>query len=375
MYRSCVRTRRNGFKLIEFLAVIAIIVLFIGLALPAVQQIRMAANRVKCASHLKHLTLAVQNASSIHGHLPPLFNYWNPDRDNLPAGWSDPEAYGGRYGSIFYHLLPFIEEADLYDTTKFAPPTFYTTGVNAGTEEVGAGAGKVPIYVCPSDWSSISGRVATRDSGQRWGVGNYAANYLVFGNPGIAAEATLPVNPYLIFNGATKFPKDIPDGTSKTILFTERLARCSNGSAMGGSLWGYLPSFGPPPEPNLSYNFAPTVGYDPNVQAVLAATLGSTGFFYPALYQSQPAEGDCDPFAASSPHPENTINVGMGDGSVRAMSLKANVNYAILNNQNGVISTNVSWKSALTPSKQLLLRKPAETPADVDFLDSDWNDQ
>jgi hypothetical protein len=80
----------------------------------------------------------------------PLFNYGNSDRDNLPAGWPDPEPYNGRYGSVFYHLLPYLEEADLYNPAQSPAPIFYATGASAGTEVAGAGGGKVPIYVCPS---------------------------------------------------------------------------------------------------------------------------------------------------------------------------------------------------------------------------------
>src|SRR5215213_60721 len=117
---------RSAFTLIELLVVIAIIAILIGLLLPAVQKIREAANRMQCQNSLKQLGLGAHNYESANGYLPPGFLGSFPTATPYGADSSYPgTGYDGQGVGVLVHLLPYVEQDNLYRMLTADTPADY----------------------------------------------------------------------------------------------------------------------------------------------------------------------------------------------------------------------------------------------------------
>ncbi|PQO34899.1 DUF1559 domain-containing protein [Bremerella cremea] len=130
-------SRRAGFTLVELLVVIAIIGVLIALLLPAVQQAREAARRMQCTNNLKQIGLAFHNFQDTYGHLP--YGARDGNENSSPDTCCSSHVVSG--WSWLYHILPFIEQQNIYNLGDVNNPS--------GTEKI-VSQSAVESYYCPS---------------------------------------------------------------------------------------------------------------------------------------------------------------------------------------------------------------------------------
>ena len=143
-------TKRRGFTLVELLVVIAIIGVLIGLLLPAVQAAREAARRSTCSNKLKQMGLGMHSyadkvARGGDNFFPP--QIFIRGTSGATAGKNALSGTTASGWSAFVQIMPYAEEANLYNTIKAATSggLFQDFALN-GT----AITNKIDWAICPS---------------------------------------------------------------------------------------------------------------------------------------------------------------------------------------------------------------------------------
>jgi len=319
--------RWRGFTLIELLVVIAIIAVLVGLLLPAIQKVREAANRLASQNNLKQIGIAVHNMNGTYGRCASAVG-------GYPIG-NDPSwgtAYQpSHYGTMQYFLLPFLEQDNVYNSTK---GNSYTSNA-------------VPkVFVGPNDPTMP----ANYQTWSNRGANSYASNWHAF-RGGWDEDWQ--------YGGHSKIPDQFPDGTSNTIGFFERYAICgvpgtTTGVTYVQHIWGEDgQNCGPYAE--VSSRQGPNSRYSPTWWAFYSLSM-NTGSYnhtnpppgYPLNYitlpQTKVPQTQCDPRRVQALS-AGGIQVLLVDGSVRSVTTDI---------------TQTTWAYAITPD-------------DGQILGSDWN--
>src|SRR5262249_10605793 len=151
-----------------------------------------AAARIKCANNLKQLGVAAHHYHDVHEHLPPGIGYYPPA--------------AGPFGSYFFHLLPYVEQENLYRSSlgsvPFPAPDGPTAVYYPGNK--GVYSRSVPIFLCPSD-PSVGPNDSVTVNGFSFGASCYGSNALVVGDNDIT---TMPFRTNA--QGKTRIPAHIP---------------------------------------------------------------------------------------------------------------------------------------------------------------------
>lgn len=208
---------RHGFTLVELLVVIAIIGVLVGLLLPAVQSARESARRSSCLNNLKQVSLATLTFHDARQSFPHAY------RQELDA----TSTTGTAAGSLFYWVLPFTEQSDVFEGSGADSRRVNTAAFTSTPTEKSAKATSMKGYLCPSDTTNLATsyqHVNLGGSGNVWAYSNYEMNFQVFANGSSGLVRNL-----------TRRLDQITDGTSQTLAFTESLRKCGSYQ----TLWGF----------------------------------------------------------------------------------------------------------------------------------------
>jgi len=202
---------RRGFTLIELLVVIAIIAILIALLLPAVQQAREAARRTQCKNNMKQLGLALHNYHDTFRLFPPMNLATYPALSG-PGDYVPGNALFGRGHSGIVSLLPYLDQAPLFNTISTAPMPWQDPWSGGIWNAI------LPALHCPSSKICTPYELSPNvgPNSYRFCMGDTIANTVSAGGSTRFSTRGL----FATFSNSSM--RDVTDGTSNTISMSER---------------------------------------------------------------------------------------------------------------------------------------------------------
>ncbi len=247
---------RRAFTLVELLVVIAIIGILVGLLLPAVQAAREAARRMQCQNNLKQLGLAAHNYESAYKKFP--YRMGGTARANGPRSGNADRLSG------FISILAFIEGSNQWNLIAAGDANTPPQG-----PEGWAGWGPwntSPAWMrCPSD-PEAQNRAKPNTYKMCIGGNGRAIGWALWGGNSINQSGDTSgifAHGWAKEQGWRRGPGhashgSITDGTSNTLMYSERLVATTNYSSAGGN---------PAPNPGDQIPYKTTIAAVPGIAA------------------------------------------------------------------------------------------------------------
>jgi prepilin-type processing-associated H-X9-DG protein len=190
---------RAAISLVEVLVVMGIMGLLVALLLPAVQQVRGAADRTSCQNNLKQIGLALHNFHDTHRQFPP--------QSVSRSARNDPN----NLLSWMALILPQMDQNPLYQASESACRVEIDVMINP--PHVGF-ATVVPSYICQAD-----GRLSSPLTDTFNVQAAFTSYVAIYG--AIQANSSTVVEGAIGIHGQGRMAS-VTDGLSNTIMVGER---------------------------------------------------------------------------------------------------------------------------------------------------------